>query len=51
MERLGDLRESFVEVLVVSRIQGGFAGLDPDSTVAVQLNFVSPIRSLWELWD
>jgi hypothetical protein len=45
-ERLSDLRESFVEVLVVARVQNSFAvGSDADGAVAVQLNFVTPIRS------
>ena len=35
-ERLRDLRESFVEVLVVPRVQNGFAaGSDSDGAVAV----------------
>jgi len=35
-ERLSDLRESFVEVLVISRIQNRFAaGFDADGAVAV----------------
>jgi hypothetical protein len=39
-ERLRDLWESLVEILVVPGIQGGFAaGLDPDGAVAVEFNF------------
>src|SRR6266404_8551214 len=38
MERLGDLRESFVEVLVVPRVQDSFAaGFDSNGAVAVEL--------------
>ncbi len=41
MERLSDLRESFVEVLMVPGEQDCFAtGLDSDSAVAIQLNFL-----------
>ena len=40
MERLSDLRESFVEVLVISRIQNRFlTGFDADGPIAVQLYF------------
>ena len=50
MERLYDLRESFVEVLVVPRVQDRFAiSLGSDRAIAVQLNFVGPIWSLGEL--
>ncbi len=41
VERLSDLRESFVEVLMVPGEQDCFAtGLDSDSAVAIQLNFL-----------
>src|SRR6266404_140980 len=47
VERLRDLRESFVEVLVVTRVQNYFAAdFDADGAVAIQLNFVSPIGAL-----
>jgi hypothetical protein len=46
-ERFCDLRESFVEVLTVPRVQDGFAaGLDPYGPITVQFNFVGPIWSL-----
>jgi Helix-turn-helix domain len=48
-KRLDDLRESFVEVLVVPRIQDGFAGRsDFDSAVAVQLDLIAPVRAFGE---
>ncbi len=43
IERLGNLRESFVEVLVIPRVQDGFARSDSDGTVAIQFDFVGPI--------
>jgi len=44
IERICDLRESFVEVLMVARVQGCFmAGLDANDAVTIQLNFVCPI--------
>lgn len=46
---LSDLREAFVEVLMVPRIQDRFAARsDPNGAIAVQLNFVDPIRPLRE---
>jgi hypothetical protein len=48
-ERRGDLRESFGEVFAVPRIQNGFvAGLDSDGAIAVQLDFVGPVRAIRE---
>src|SRR5712664_4764178 len=47
---LSDLRESFVEILVVPGIEDRLeAGFDADGAVAVQLNFVGPIRSIRQL--
>jgi hypothetical protein len=47
-ERLGDLWESFVEVLVVPRVENGFAVFDSDGAVAVEFDFVGPIRPIRE---
>jgi hypothetical protein len=45
-ECLSDLREPFVEVLVVPRIEKSFAaGFDGDGSISVKLNFVNPIRA------
>ncbi len=47
VKRLSDLWESFVEVLVVPRVQDRFgAGSNLSRTVAVELNFVG---SIWPL--
>jgi hypothetical protein len=44
VECLSDLRESFVEVLVIPRVQGRFtAGSDSNGAVAVQLDFEGPV--------
>jgi hypothetical protein len=49
---LSNLRESFVEVLAVPRIEDGFAaGSDSDGAIAVQFYFVGPLRSFGKLWD
>jgi len=52
-KRLRDLRESFVEVLVVSRIQDCFpAGFDSDDAVAVEFDLAYPFWSLGNLtWN
>jgi hypothetical protein len=45
IERLSDLRESLVEVLVVPRVQNSFViRSDSDCAIAVEFDFVGPIR-------
>jgi hypothetical protein len=52
IERLGDLRESFIEVLVVPRVQDCFAARsDSDGAVAVQLHFIGPVGTLGKRRD
>src|SRR6266853_4073918 len=46
-QRISDLRESFVEVLVVPRVKVWFAARsNSNGSVSVILNFVHPIRAL-----
>jgi hypothetical protein len=47
LKGFGDVWVSFVEILAVTRVQNGVAaGLDSDGAIAVQLDFVGPIRAL-----
>ena len=47
VERLRDLRESLVEVLVVPRVQDSFAaGFDSNGAVAVEFDFKGPVGTL-----
>jgi hypothetical protein len=51
IERLRDLREAFIEVLVVTRVQDSFAAFDSDGAIAVQFNFVGPRGTFGEFRD
>src|ERR1700731_2097658 len=49
-EHLSDLRESLAEVLAVPRVENGFAaGPDTYGPIAVQLDFVGPIRTFGKI--
>jgi len=51
-ERLSDPRESLVEVFVVARVQDNFAAhYDSYGAIAVEFDFVGPIRSFGEFGD
>jgi hypothetical protein len=48
-ECLNDLREAFVEVLAVSRMQDRFTALNTNGAVAVQLDFVGSIGTFGKI--
>ena len=43
-ERVSDLRESFVEVFVIPRVEDGFVGFDSYGAIAVELDFFCGVR-------
>ncbi len=49
MERFSDLREAFVEVLAVPRIQNSFTAFDCNGAITVEFDFVGPSWSLGQL--